>query len=55
MEWPPYPRENHGPLSGGMTGRPVPEPWHGYDVRQRMIEFIEKAFGSVADALAKKP
>ncbi len=40
-----YPREDHGPLAGGMVGRPVPEPWHGYDVRQRMIEFIEKAFG----------
>jgi dipeptidyl aminopeptidase/acylaminoacyl peptidase len=39
-----YPREDHGPLSGGMTGRPVAEPWHGYDVRQRMIEFIQKAF-----------
>jgi dipeptidyl aminopeptidase/acylaminoacyl peptidase len=41
-----YPRENHGPLAMGMLGRPVPEPWHGYDVRQRMIEFIEKAFAS---------
>jgi hypothetical protein len=28
------------------AGRPVPEPWHGYDVWQRMIEFIEKAFAS---------
>jgi dipeptidyl aminopeptidase/acylaminoacyl peptidase len=40
-----YPREDHGPLAGGMVGRPQPEPWHGYDVRQRMVEFIEKAFG----------
>jgi len=47
-----YPREDHGPLSGGMTGRPVPEPWHGYDVRQRMIEFIEKAFGPPSAAAA---
>ena len=39
-----YPREDHGPLAMGMMGRPVAEPWHGYDVRQRMIEFIEKAF-----------
>ena len=46
-----YPREDHGPLAGGMMGRPVAEPWHGYDVRQRMIEFIEKAFG----ALQAKP
>jgi dipeptidyl aminopeptidase/acylaminoacyl peptidase len=41
-----YPREDHGPLAGGMMGRPVAEPWHGYDVRRRMIEFIEKAFGA---------
>jgi dipeptidyl aminopeptidase/acylaminoacyl peptidase len=41
-----YPREDHGPLAGGMMGRPVSEPWHGFDVRQRMIEFIEKAFGT---------
>ena len=45
-----YPREDHGPLAGGMMGRPEPEPWHGYDVRQRMIEFIAKAFG---ETLAK--
>jgi dipeptidyl aminopeptidase/acylaminoacyl peptidase len=47
-----YPREDHGPLAGGMTGRPVAEPWHGYDVRQRMIQFIEKAFGSTSGAAA---
>jgi dipeptidyl aminopeptidase/acylaminoacyl peptidase len=40
-----YPRENHGPLAGGMYGRPSPEPWHGYDARQRVIEFLDKAFG----------
>jgi dipeptidyl aminopeptidase/acylaminoacyl peptidase len=38
-----YPREDHGPLAGGAFGRPSTEPWHGYDVRQRMIEFLEKA------------
>lgn len=43
-----YPRENHGPLAGGMFGRPSPEPWHGYDARQRVIEFIEKNFGTSA-------
>jgi dipeptidyl aminopeptidase/acylaminoacyl peptidase len=37
-----YPRENHGPLAGGMYGRPSPEPWHGYDARQRVVEFLEK-------------
>jgi dipeptidyl aminopeptidase/acylaminoacyl peptidase len=40
-----YPRDNHGPLAGAMFGRPVPEPWHGYDARQRVIEFLNKAFG----------
>ena len=41
-----YPRENHGPLAGGMVGRPSPEPWHGYDARQRIVKFIEDAFSS---------
>ncbi len=40
-----YPRENHGPLAIGIFGRPSPEPWHGYDGRQRIIEFLSKAFG----------
>jgi len=40
-----YPREDHGPLAGGMYGRPSPEPWHGYDARQRVVEFLNKAFG----------
>ena len=39
-----YPREDHGPLAGGMFGRPSPEPWHGFDARQRLVEFIEKGF-----------
>jgi dipeptidyl aminopeptidase/acylaminoacyl peptidase len=38
-----YPREDHGPLAIGMFGRPSPEPWHGYDGRQRLVEFLEKA------------
>ena len=41
-----YPREDHGPLSNGMRGGPSPEPWHGYDVRQRLIKFISAAFSS---------
>ena len=41
-----YPRENHGPLAVGMFGRPSPEPWHGYDARQRIVKFIEDAFSS---------
>jgi dipeptidyl aminopeptidase/acylaminoacyl peptidase len=40
-----YPRDNHGPLASAMFGRPVPEPWHGYDARQRVIEFLNRAFG----------
>jgi dipeptidyl aminopeptidase/acylaminoacyl peptidase len=43
-----YPRENHGPLAVGMYGRPSPEPWHGYDARQRLVEFLEKALGTEA-------
>ena len=41
-----YPREDHGPLGGGIFGRPVTEPWHGFDARQRMVEFLEKGFGA---------
>lgn len=39
-----YPREDHGPLAGGIFGNPNPEPWHGFDARQRMVKFFEKAF-----------
>jgi len=41
-----YPRENHGPLAGGIFGRPSPEPWHGFDGRQRIVDFINKAFAT---------
>ena len=41
-----YPRENHGPLAIGMLGHPSPEPWHGYDVRQRIVSFINAGFSS---------
>jgi len=43
-----YPRENHGPLAMGIFGYPSPEPWHGFDGRQRIVEFIEKNFGATA-------
>jgi dipeptidyl aminopeptidase/acylaminoacyl peptidase len=49
-----YPREDHGPLAIGMYGRPSPEPWHGYDARQRVVEFLDKAFG-VAGTKAEPP
>jgi dipeptidyl aminopeptidase/acylaminoacyl peptidase len=39
-----YPREDHGPLSAGMQGKPSPEPWHGFDARQRIVKFIKAAF-----------
>jgi dipeptidyl aminopeptidase/acylaminoacyl peptidase len=39
-----YPRENHGPLSGGISGSPSREPWHGFDARQRIVRFFESAF-----------
>jgi dipeptidyl aminopeptidase/acylaminoacyl peptidase len=40
-----YPRDNHGPLAIGLYGRPSSEPWHGYDARQHIVEFLNKAFG----------
>jgi dipeptidyl aminopeptidase/acylaminoacyl peptidase len=48
-----YPRENHGPLGGGMFGRPSPEPWHGFDARQRIVKFIEDAFKAPAATSGK--
>ncbi len=51
-----YPREDHGPLAGGAFGRPSTEPWHGYDVRQRIIEFLEKALsGASGNSAAPQP
>lgn len=40
-----YPREDHGPLAVGIFGNPSPEPWHGFDGRQRMVKFYKTAFG----------
>jgi dipeptidyl aminopeptidase/acylaminoacyl peptidase len=40
-----YPREDHEPLAMGIFGRPSPEPWHGYDARQHIIQFLQKALG----------
>lgn len=36
-----YPREGHRTLSRGMQGFPAQEPWHGFDVRQRIVKFID--------------
>ncbi|MDR3774624.1 MAG: prolyl oligopeptidase family serine peptidase [Terracidiphilus sp.] len=41
-----YPREDHGPLAQGIFGYPSPEPWHGFDGRKRIVEFIEKGFAT---------
>ena len=41
-----YPREDHGPLEFGIFGHPSPEPWHGFDARQRIVKFIQNAFAS---------
>jgi dipeptidyl aminopeptidase/acylaminoacyl peptidase len=40
-----YPRDDHGPLSRNISGGPSPEPWHGFDARQRIAAFYESAFG----------
>lgn len=40
-----YPRVNHGPLAQAIYGQPSAEPWHGFDARRRIVEFIGKAFG----------
>ena len=45
-----YPRVDHGPLGGAIYGAPSPEPWHGFDARQRMVGFIGKGFGVPAKA-----
>lgn len=39
-----YPREDHGPLAMGIFGDPSPEAWHGFDGRQRIVQFFDKAF-----------
>lgn len=45
-----YPRDDHGPLAMALFGRPVPEPWHGFDARQRIVEFLDRAFATPAEA-----
>jgi dipeptidyl aminopeptidase/acylaminoacyl peptidase len=41
-----YPRDDHGPLALAIYGYPVPEPWHGFDARRRIIAFIQKYFAA---------
>jgi dipeptidyl aminopeptidase/acylaminoacyl peptidase len=40
-----YPRVDHGPLGGAIYGSPTNEPWHGFDARRRIVNFIAKSFG----------
>ncbi len=39
-----YPRDDHGPLAMAIFGMPTGEPWHGFDARRRIVEFLQKAF-----------
>ncbi|HEU5351801.1 MAG TPA: prolyl oligopeptidase family serine peptidase [Terracidiphilus sp.] len=43
-----YPRENHDPLAMGIFGYPRPEPWHGYEARQHIVDFLQNAFAPPA-------
>ncbi len=43
-----YPRDDHGPLARALYGYAVAEPWHGFDARRRVVEFIKKAFDGAA-------
>ena len=45
-----YPREDHYPLYHGIYGLPNPEPWHGFDARDRMVAFIRAAFDRASRA-----
>ncbi len=39
-----YPRNDHGPLADAIYGTAGAEPWHGFDARRRIVEFIGNAF-----------
>jgi dipeptidyl aminopeptidase/acylaminoacyl peptidase len=45
-----YPRENHGPLFNSLAGNPQPEPWHGFDARQRIVAFFQSVFSKMPAA-----
>lgn len=42
-----FPRETHSSLRRQFYGEPSTEPWHGVIVRQRMLDFIAKAFSGM--------
>lgn len=41
-----FPREDHSELHRNFYGEVSVEPWHGFDLRNRMLEFISRAFES---------
>jgi dipeptidyl aminopeptidase/acylaminoacyl peptidase len=41
-----FPRESHSELHRNFYGEISVEPWHGFDLRKRMLEFISRAFES---------
>jgi dipeptidyl aminopeptidase/acylaminoacyl peptidase len=47
-----YPRETHATLGRGYSAEPSREPWHGVDLRRRMIQFIADAFAGKPPAAA---
>ena len=46
-----YPRDNHGPLGTNMYGFPSTEPWHGFDARRHLVQFIKTAFDQAGGGL----
>jgi dipeptidyl aminopeptidase/acylaminoacyl peptidase len=47
-----YPRELHDDLHRNFYGEVSPEPWHGVDLRRRMIQFIAQAFADPATSMS---
>jgi len=39
-----FPRESHGTLSGGITGAPSAEPWHGFEARAQILDWFRSHF-----------
>lgn len=43
-----FPRENHGPLAGGILGYPSLEPWHGFEARAQILAWYQEYFQKAA-------
>ena len=50
-----YPRETHRTLGAAFSAQPTREPWHGADLRRRMIGFITDAFAGKPPADQPSP